>query len=357
MNTDIRPPVPGPAAPSWQGHPSASVPSIDFLRWTPPAPGEPPDAKQRQHDLECAREVQVLVNFSLLADPFAMSGPAWCGRLILLVDRGGWRGGVERHAPESVNARAGAVDVALGSSSFRWVDGRYEVQASLGDITVDLTLEPLTDPCLFTNQRLARGRQLSWAVVPRLRATGTVQVGAERIELRGAPAYHDHNWGRFRWGDDFTWTWASILPWEADNPWCASVMRLCDRGRGTVRTQALFLWRGRTLVRAWRDHELELELEGIFPGRRSPAVPAVLSMLVDGPSDVPARIHLRAGRGADAVEVNFSVAGLSRLLMPDEVHPDSVTVLNEASGVVSMVGTVDGEPVHLEGPGVFELIR
>ena len=74
-------------------------------------------------------------------------------------------------------------------------------------------------------------------------------------------------------------------------------------------------------------------------------------------SDVPARIHLRDGRGADEVEVNFSVAGLSRLLMPDEVHPDSVTVLNEASGVVSMVGTVDGEPVHLEGPGVFELIR
>lgn len=330
--------------------------NVDFLRWVPPAPGEPRDLKEWQHVLVYTRDVQVLVNFSLLADPFDR-GVGWCGRVILLVDRGGWRGGVRRFPASEVSARAGFADVVIGVSRFALEGGGYRVQAEMDGLKVDLWLDPRTDAALFTNQRLARGRELSWAVVPRLSARGVVVVDGERHELVDAPAYHDHNWGRFRWGDDFTWTWASILPWDSANPWCASLMRLTDRGRGTVRYQALLLWRERTLVRAWRDHELGFELEGLFPTVDAPVVPPVMRLLVDGPSDVPERITVVAGRGDERVRIRFEVEGLSRLAMPDEVRPDGVTILNEASGAVSMTGTVGGEPISLEGPGVFELIR
>ena len=55
-------------------------------------------------------------------------------------------------------------------------------------------------------------------------------------------AYHDHNWGRFRWGDDFGWTGAPILPAEPGDPWSMVFLQTTDRSRLRCLSQALYVW-------------------------------------------------------------------------------------------------------------------
>ena len=45
------------------------------------------------------------------------------------------------------------------------------------------------------------------------------------------------------------------------------------------------------------------------------------------------------------------------MVTPSESDPEGVTVLNEVSGRVELEGRVRGADVHMEGSGVFEIVR
>ena len=83
---------------------------------------------------------------------------------------------------------------------------------------------------------------MSWLFVPRLRADGWLRIGGQEHRFEDDLAYHDHNWGRFWWGDDFGWTWGTILPREPDDPWSMVFLQMTDRRRLRFLSQALYVW-------------------------------------------------------------------------------------------------------------------
>ena len=68
---------------------------------------------------------------------------------------------------------------------------------------------------------LTQGEQTAGAVMSRLTASGSVTTGTTTIDVRRASAYHDHNWGRWHWGDDVGWEWGAFM---AESPGPAIVI-------------------------------------------------------------------------------------------------------------------------------------
>ena len=83
---------------------------------------------------------------------------------------------------------------------------------------------------------------MCWLFVPRLRADGWLRIGGQEHRLEGELAYHDHNWGRFWWGDDFGWTWGTFLSQGPEDPWSLVFLRMTDRRRLRCLSQALYVW-------------------------------------------------------------------------------------------------------------------
>jgi hypothetical protein len=194
--------------------------------------------------------------------------------------------------------------------------------------------------------------------VPRLAAFGTIAVGRRAERAAAAPAYHDHNWGHFRWGDDFSWEWGSVLPTDPRSEWSAVHVRMADRGRSVLRYQGLTLWRGAEPLRVFLDEEIRVEHEGCLDLRRPLKIPRVMRMLSPGAaSDVPRRIEIIARGGGDELSVRFLPEDAAQVVIPSEIDPEGVTILNEVSGRTVMEGRVRGERVRMEGSGVFELVR
>jgi hypothetical protein len=184
-----------------------------------------------------------------------------------------------------------------------------------------------------------------------------VLVDGHRTSLRGAPAYHDHNWGRFRWGDDFGWEWGSVLPRDLADAWTIVCMRMTDRHRQRATRQALYAWHDAEPVALWRDYAMSVEHEGFL--RRPPALtlPSVMRLLRTGSaSDVPARVTIR-GEGRDQLDLRFEPEEYIRIVVPDEIDPMGLVVLNEISGHIVATGRVGGRELDLEATGVFELLR
>lgn len=333
----------------------------DYFRRSPSRLSGPAEHKEWQHFILHTQDVHLLINFSLVDDAHARERrQAEIGRLIVLARSSEWDGDVDTFETVDVDVSAGRIEAQMGESSMRFENDRYYLRVVLRNrpITAELEMTPTIVPTMSSNQPLSRTRNISWLFVPRLVCRGVVTVGDRRIEVENAPGYHDHNWGHFRWDDDFSWEWGSALPLDPANPWSLVYMRMCDRGRTMCRSQALYIGYGEQQLRFYRDQDIRITLYGRFAQDRCLKVPRVMAMLSPGTAkDLPAELVVAAGAGGGEVEMRFRLEDVAQLVLPSETRLDGVTTINEVSGTVTMRGRIKGRTVEMDGPGVFEFIR
>lgn len=335
------------------------VARADFTRGLAPRPRSGPAAyKEWQHFLVHTHGAVVLINFNLDDDVWQGERVA---RVIVMVHReGAWSGAVERFVGAAFEASAGTPTLRFGRHRMELVDGAYRIQLRehRAGVSADLRLIPDAQPMLSTNRELAGARTLSWFFLPRLRAHGSVELeGLGALRVAGDLAYHDHNWGNFRWGDDFCWEWASILGRPEDR-WTLVFMRVLDRARAQVRSAGLYLFRDGAQHRYFLDGDVQVHHQGVRPTSGTPlTLPSVMSLLAPGSRDVPEELVARARIGEDHLELRLRPGAGARVVIPNDTDLDGVTVLHELDAVASLEGRIQGEDVTLEGRAVFELIR
>jgi hypothetical protein len=170
-------------------------------------------------------------------------------------------------------------------------------------------------------------------------------------------AYHDHNWGRFWWGDNFGWTWGTILSQQPENPWSLVFLRMTDRRRLLCLSQALYVWRHDEPAAIFRHAAVQMRSCGLLGRPADCTLPAPMRLLLDGDvSDVPERVEIDATRAGDVVHTEFRPQSYARLAQPSEVCLDRSTVLCETGGRAQVSGSINGEHMDFAGTGVFEFL-
>jgi hypothetical protein len=333
----------------------------DFLRAPVLATARPEGFKEWQHFLVQGLDWRLLINFSLLMETLAGRPPRLLPRVIVIAHDQHWTGAVEQFEPTELTVSADLGTMSIGDNRVSVGPDGYRVVIDLPGrgISGELLLTPPAPPslALVNNQPLGAGR-LSWLFVPRLRADGWFRVGDREYQPVGEVAYHDHNWGRFRWGDDFGWEWGSVLPADAADPWSFVFMRKTDRRRLRCLSQALYVWHHDTLAAMFRDAAVEMRSVGLLGRGPDCTLPAPMRLVLGGEaSDVPAAIEITAARSGDSVHAVFRPDSYARLAQPSEVHLDRSVVLSEAGGTARITGSINGKGIDVVGAGVFELLH
>src|SRR6516162_3972998 len=183
---------------------------LDFLR--PPVPLDYRAAEYKDwlhlNVLDHTSGCVGLINVSLHGAPDDPRARAM-GAALAHVPNIGWVGNLEilglREAAISrtsigLERVALAIDHTSGTllGSVRDVDNHLVIR-----VTATAAARPIV-----IKQQLQLGHGwISWYAVPRLTLTGEWTIDQERMSLAAASAYHDHNWGRWHWGDDLGWEW------------------------------------------------------------------------------------------------------------------------------------------------------
>jgi hypothetical protein len=310
--------------------------------------------KEWFHFCICSPELDAIVNFNISdAKP---SGSA--AQLTCAVRSEAWYGDIDLFDAHEVMARPGRHKVRLGQSSVEFRDGHYQLHAKLKDHPVELTLAlyPLSVPSQVNNIVLESEPSLQWFLVPRLLAFGQVTINDRVIEIRGAQAYHDHNWGYFDWGGNFSWVWGYGHGSGVNSPWSFAFDRLSDRARTKDFERGLLLWKGKERRRLFRSRDLKVVESGVLRPATHLRLPRALSLTRSAtPVEVPALVTGRAECGKDVVEFEFRAQNLCQLLIP---HDQSLglTAINEVSGTVSLAGSLGPDQVDLKGHAMFEFV-
>jgi hypothetical protein len=303
--------------------------------------------------------VDALVNFSVVDD--VRSGArrgAEHARIVCLVRERGWRGDIDHFESAAVDVRGGALSARFGKNHAIFRDGRLHVKVRMRrePLAFDLELEPVTYPTLANNISIDDCPPIHWIVVPRLLATGTIRVEDREYRLDRAVAYHDHNWGSFRWGKNFAWEWGYAAEKTNQAPWSFVFVRLTDRGHLTDLMRVITVWRGERQVRLFRAGEIEVFHEGLLRGRRVFKVPSVMALVAPGDvTDVPKRWIARVRRGDDRLDVVFEARDPAQVIIPND-DDLGVTIIHEVSGDVSVEGRIDGERVAFSETSIFEFL-
>ena len=257
-----------------------------------------------------------LVNASLHGAPDEASSRAGGTALLHLPDEG-WVGNVEAIGFDEANV--GAASVALEHVAVAVAGGRGEVLASAhfpdDGLRVDAVATPGARP-IDVELRVPLGPGwISWSLVPALSLAGTVEAAGRTLDLGGARAYHDHNWGRWHWGDDLGWEWGCFLP-PAPGP-VFVVSRTTDRSHRIAGRPLLVVQRG-TRRRSFRGRTIEIVYEGRLAAepRRLPGGLAALHQDRAVPR-LPARVLVRADDGGDFVTIDFRARAAAQLIAAD----------------------------------------
>ncbi len=310
-----------------------------------------PGQKEWSHFCVLGRELTLIANLSL--------APA---RVVALarVAGLGWLGAVESVERGALELRGGSIDARFGASALRFRDGAYQLELATrdGSLAARLELRPRLRPALTSSIPLARAATMKWFVVPRLEASGHVCVRERSFALERAPAYHDHDWGPFRWGGDFSWEWAVVLPEGDAAEWSFVFQRISDRARHRTLSQGLLAWRKGGHALTLHGRELSLRSEGLLRQRRALVVPGVMRLVGGaGATDAPRRLELRAERGADVVELALELEDLARIAVPNDGEEPGATLVCEAHARARVSGRLRGARIDCEAAALVELNR
>jgi hypothetical protein len=133
----------------------------------------------------------------------------WGGRILLTVRQpDGTHRSLTRDLPgEQVRFDTASPELRFGERAFVRLEGdAYRVAADAGGVRVDLRVRP-SPRRYFPPTDIGGTELVSGYVAPALHARADGTLCLPRCEtVRGAQAYHDHNWGVWR---DVSWEWGS----------------------------------------------------------------------------------------------------------------------------------------------------
>jgi hypothetical protein len=295
-----------------------------------------------------------LINLSLHGAPRAASSLA-VGAALVEDPHAGWVGNVivRSRADSAVRETSIALDdaaLALEPTSGRLL---ASVRRAEDGLVVTAAARPATQPFAAERPHPFGSGWIGWRVVPRLELSGTADVLDTAIDLSGWVAYHDHNWGRWHWGDDIGWEWGAFA--AADG---TTFVLACTTNRAHTRSgPPLLVADVAGTRRVFTGPRLRLQWSGPSqsPRRRLPG--ALAALHTDRiAARVPQRLAIEADDGVDSIELHFTSRSTAQLILTDPSRPGA-SFLHELAGTFTADGRMRGIDSHVDGLAVVERLE
>jgi hypothetical protein len=293
-----------------------------------------------------------LVNVALHGHPDDPRARAVGTALVHLPD-GGWAGNVESIGLHDAAVEENAVGLRAVALGLDRPGGRVlaSVRLPQDGLELDVAAAVAGRPLAARWQMPRAHGWISWIAVAHLAVGGTVTARGRSLSLEGADAYHDHQWGRWRWGDDLGWKWGCFMAPGGDPTFV--VVRTFDRShRHGDRASVIVHAGARRRIFAGDSVRIEVAGELDAAPRRVPGALAALHSDRARPR-LPAEVRVDADDGAGHVSLAFRPRACAQIIAA-ELTQSGYGFIHELPGSFEASGRVNGTDLTASGLGIFE---
>lgn len=325
-----------------------------------------PDAPNREdfkewyhfNVVDPAQGTDIIINLSLAGDVTrAGHGKA---DVIALCHQAphGWSGTIDTYDGSAGEFRGDRLDMAIGPNRLAFIDGVYRLSIQLRDqpFIFEAQFVPRSEPLMIWNDTPLGSGRLNWLVVPRLVASGRLSLAGQTYLFEGVPAYHDHNWGAWKWGDDFSWDWGfAISPDDdsRDDAFTVVFDRTANRTGNMVFEQTLAIWRRTALAKLFTRQMIRVERSGRLT-THIPRIPGAIRLIETGQVlNIPALYRISARDESDWLDFEYRPDAGLQIGVPKD-YGFGLMGLNETFGNWIARGEVGGESVSFAARACLE---
>ena len=295
-----------------------------------------------------------LLNVSLhgaLADPRARV----VGTALLHVPDQGWHGNVMIAGLDEAVARFDGVFLKNMAIALDPTGRTLHASATLRDegLAIKLKAVPAISPVRFQPPRPFGSGWIAWFVAPRMTLDGTLRIGSHEVDLMAFTGYHDHNWGRWYWGEDFGWDWG-VFTAESDGP-VVVLARVTDRPHRLVAPAHLMVVHRRQLTR-FPPGSIALQFEGRLESALCRLPGALAALHADRVRPIlPAWVRVEGRVGLNWIRLIFKAKAAAQLIEGEPMR-SGYSFIHELVGDFGAVGHVRDSVITSHGLGVFEYV-
>jgi hypothetical protein len=234
------------------------------------------------------------------------------------------------------------------------INGRnsvMEVRDERAQLSLRLQGQAEAMPLLVTEDAAFGSGFIGWGLVPGLQVEGELSVCEHRFPIhKDWFCYHDHNFGRFRWGEDIGWEWfvASVADDEG-----RTLTLVLDRRTNKDHTVGglpyIFIYLGRELRKVFLGTTLQID----WDWSPSPALPVRLpgtmaSLFVDRTLRSPQTLQVTAADEQDQLLLEVQFDAMTELVIPDN-QERQYTFIEEVTGSIEVSLSLQGETFRAKG--------
>ncbi len=228
------------------------------------------------------------------------------------------------------------------------------VDMPVDELTVRLEAKPLSSPFRMQTPMPFGSGWIAWSAVPVLKAKGRLRRFRQDSSLDSTTVYHDHNWGRWFWGDDCGWEWGVFTAGDSGPTVVFSVVTNSDHSIfGLPHLYVIAGGRARQFV---GDHiTVEREREVARLDRRIPGVMASLHKDRSSPL-LHRRVSIEVKSGFDWFRLEFSMESAIQLILAEPMR-QGYGFIHELCGEFTLRGKLEQVELDHHGLGVFEYVE
>lgn len=303
------------------------------------------------------------LNFSVTGNPYFINKGFATIIMLFTSPNLRWYGNLESSTIESLKLFKTTPSIFLQNTSVNYKSGFYNLfgrlqsQSTLIDLSFRVNCQPTTADTL-TLEGIAPVWK-GWVGIMNLVVNGRLFVDGEEFKIINGFGYHDHNKGRFKWGEPFGWDGGFILgEIQHKSMGLLTVSFLIGHSFNDQkkRKAAVFLWNQKTLEKIFNPHQVQVEEIGNFTGPYQKFPGSSRILWPERPRGVPSKLKLVADDNADHIEIIFTPITLCQIVSSNHLG-EGETFWNEFYGVIEIEGQINNEKLRKEVKGYLESVR
>ncbi len=242
------------------------------------------------------------------------------------------------------------LDVFISKGHFK-----ISVKRETPKFSLELEGEPVATPLLVPELFPYGKGFIGWGFIPGISAKGHVIKGNSTISVTDKwYGYHDHNFGRFRWGDEEVgWVWWTVTMWSATEDVYSFVFhRGNNKNLSKIAKPFLFIYKNNVLRKNFVGNSIDIEFIWTQTPERIPILPGALASVFSHRKVLtPKYIKVRACDDIDSVGVDMVIDTKLEIILPD-YEDKQYTFLKELSGKATAELTLNTRKQNLK-KGMF----
>lgn len=263
-----------------------------------------------------------------------------------------WRAGMVAARPLSI--RSEEVELVFDRQVFA-----LRVQPRGLDLGLSMHARPDATPLLVTEGSSFGSGFIGWGVLPRLLAKGELWAcGRQAAITHDWFCYQDHNFGRFRWGEDFGWEWMVAHALAPDRTEITVVVdRRSDRSHRRGGLPYLFILVGRELRKVFLGPSMTMRWDWSDSARLPPRLPGAMATLLGGQTErEPVAVRIEAADERDRFSLQLEVDAHLQIVAADNQGVGHSRI-GEASGSITISLHLGGTELVARGLAYAEFTR